>query len=132
MISPVSKSLLSALFGGAAAFFFAPMLWPLVMLLQPSGFWYWDSSLLAGLLAVAGFALAGGLLFGLFIGFPLLLFLQRFKLNNPFYLILAGGALSTIVFSELLSWPARAWPLYGYLFAVGGLCGAVAAKHNAL
>jgi uncharacterized membrane protein len=125
----LSKPLLSALFGGAAAFIVAPLLWPLLVFFEQGSL---SSTLLAGLLAVAMFALLGGLAFGLVVGFPLLVLLKRARFNHPLFVVLFGAVASTIVFSRFFTWPLDAWPLYGYFFIVGGLCSAVAAWKNAL
>jgi len=131
MTPPRSKNLLSALSGGAAAFVFAPLLWPLVIYLRQGSLTDLPV-LLAGLLTVAGIALVGGVVLGLLIGFPLLLILQRFGLTSPLFAIFGGAIASVVVFSGLLSWPADAWPLYAFFSVVGGLCGAVASRQNAL
>jgi len=131
MIPSVSKSLLSALFGGAAACIFAPVLWPLVIYLEKGGIPDL-SGLLNGLVAVAGLALLGGLLLGVLVGFPLLLLFPRVGIRNPLFIVLAGAIASAVVFSGFMSWPASAWPLYAFFTIVGGLCGAVAARQNAL
>ena len=126
MATPYSRSLLSALSGGAAAVFFAPLLWPIVVFAEQKGFadLY---TFLVGLLAVAGVALAGGLSLGLIVGFPLLLLLQRWEIANPIVPVAAGAIASAIVFSGFLSWPASSWFLYSFFAVVGGLCGWVAA-----
>jgi hypothetical protein len=90
------------------------------------------STLPAGILAIAGFALAGGLMLGLLVGFPLLLLFSRAGVRSPLFIVLAGAIASAVVFSGFMSWPASAWPLYAFFLVVGGLCGAVAAWRNAL
>ena len=129
MSHSLTKSLLSALLGGAAAFIFAPVLWPIVVYLEQGDL---SSTLLAGLLAVAFFALLGGLAFGLVIGFPLLALLKKVRLHSPLLIVSIGSLASAIVFSQFFSWPLSAWPLYGYFLIIGGLCSAVAAWKNAL
>jgi hypothetical protein len=126
MTAPYTRSLLSALSGGAAAFFFAPLLWPIVVLAEQKGFADLHT-FLVGLLTVAGVALAGGLSLGLIVGFPLLLLLQRRGIASPIVPVAAGAIASAIVFSGFLSWPASAWSLYSFFAVVGGLCGWVAA-----
>jgi hypothetical protein len=126
MATPYSQSLLSALSGGAAAVFFAPMLWPIVVFAEQGGFSDM-TTFLVGLLTVAGVALVGGILLGLLVGFPLLLLLQRWEIANPIVVVAVGAIASAIVFSGFLSWPVSAWPLYSFFAVVGGLCGWVAA-----
>jgi len=131
MTPSVSKSLVSALFGGAAAFLFAPILWPFAIYIEKGGIPEL-SVLLSGLLTVAGAALVGGLLLGLIVGFPLLLLFPRMGIRNPIFIVLAGAFSSAVVFSGFMSWPVSAWPLYAFFSIVGGLCGAVAVRQNAL
>jgi uncharacterized membrane protein len=124
MAASLIKKLLSALYGGASALFFAPLLWPIVIYHQQG---HLSSSLLVGLLAVAFFALLGGLTFGLFVGFPLLVLFERLHLSNPLFIVVAGAIASAVVFSKFLSWSLSSWPLYIFFLIVGGLCSSVAA-----
>lgn len=121
-----SQTLLSALSGGATAFLFAPILWPLVVL-QEQGAIADIASFMVGLLTVAGVALIGGLSLGLIVGFPLLLLLERRGITTPFIPVFVGAIASALIFSGFLSWTSAAWPLYFFFAAVGGLCGWVSA-----
>lgn len=125
---PISKTLISALAGGASASVIAPVLWPVVLLFEKDLFWGSSdlATLLSGLLAVGGIALVGGLVLGALVGFPILLLFQKLRLKNPILIVLTGAFTSSIIFSHWLSWPIEAWPLYAFFFIVGGLCSAVA------
>ena len=88
--------------------------------------WY---LLFSGLVAVAGFALLVGLVVSLFVGFPALLLLHEFALEQPFVVIGVSALISTLTLSKFMSWPIRLWPLYSFAMALGGLCGVVAWLH---
>lgn len=125
MRQPLTLRLKSALFAGAAAGLFAPLLWPFVVLAMQGRIADWHV-LLSGLVAVAGFGLLVGLVVSLFVGFPILLLLHKFALEQPLVVMGAGALISTLTLSEFMSWPIRLWPLYSFAVALGGLCGFVA------
>lgn len=118
----------SALLAGAVAGLFAPMLWPFVVWAMEGRIadWY---SLLSGLLAVAGVAFIVGLAVSLAVGFPVLLLLHRFSLEQPLIVIGAGALISTVTLSKFMSWPMSLWPLYSFAVVLGALCGFVAVVH---
>ena len=128
MRQPLTLRLKSALFTGAAAGLFAPLLWPFVVLAMQGRVadWY---LLFSGLVAVAGFALLVGLVVSLFVGFPALLLLHEFALEQPFVVIGVSALISTLTLSKFMSWPIGLWPLYSFAVALGGLCGFVACLH---
>lgn len=126
--SNLTRSLTSAVFGGVSAFFFGPLLWLGLIFLNDGEF---SSAAFAGLIAVALFATIAGLVFAVFVGFPILALFNRFGLHRPIFIILAASLASVLVFSRFLSLPLSAWPLYVYMCVLGALCGAVSAWHNA-
>lgn len=125
---PFTLRLKSALLAGAAAGFFAPLLWPFVVLGKQGGITDWYV-LLSGLFAVAWIAFVVGLLVSLAIGFPVLLLLHRFALDRPLVVIGAGALISTVTLSKFLSWPISHWQLYLFAVVLGGLCGFVSVLH---
>jgi hypothetical protein len=128
MTQPYTLRLKSALFAGAAAGLFAPILWPFVILATQGRIANWYV-LLSGLIAVAGIALVIGLLVSLLVGFPVLLLLHKLALEHPPVVIGAGALITTITLSKFMSWPLSHWPLYLFALVLGGLCGSVAVRH---
>ena len=123
-MSPALQLLKASAFGGATAFIFAPLVWPAVVLIEQGTL---STSVLTGLLGVALFAFFGGLTFAVLIGFPLGLILWSAKLTHPLVFMCVGGIASAVVFSQFLSWPPSAWPLYAFFLLVSALCSGVAA-----
>ena len=74
MSSSPGTLFLSALWGGAAASVFAPLLWPIVVLIEQGRISF---SFLFALPSVAFIALLSGLVFSAIVGFPLLAVLDR-------------------------------------------------------
>ncbi|MFP5505346.1 MAG: hypothetical protein ACLGH6_04050 [Gammaproteobacteria bacterium] len=128
MTPPFTLRLKSALLAGAAAGLFAPALWPLVVLATQGRITDWYV-FLSGLVAVAGLALAVGLLVSLVVGFPVLLLLHKLALEHPPVVIGAGALIATITLSKFMSWSLSLWPLYLFAMVLGGLCGLVAVGH---
>ncbi|MBK7280572.1 hypothetical protein [Candidatus Aalborgicola defluviihabitans] len=117
MSSSPGTLFLSALWGGAAASVFAPLLWPIVVLIEQGRISF---SFLFALPSVAFIALLSGLVFSAIVGFPLLVLSQKARL--PATLVIAIGALvSVFLFSALFSWPQSSWSLYAYVFTLGAL-----------
>jgi hypothetical protein len=124
----IQRALVSALIGGATASVVTPILWPfLAITMSPQSIFFssWDLSLLWVLVGIAVWAGALGLLFGLIVGFPVILLLHKAHLANPTLIILSGAASSALLFSGFRL-RFDLWPLYLFLLLVVGMCSAVA------
>jgi len=111
--------------GGLFPAILAPMLWPIVVLLIEG-----NLVSFSGLFYVLGIALIVGLSLALAIGFPMLLMLDYFHVNNT---ATAGVMFSLLAFFLFVYPPVEGigglierWPLVGFFSLLGGSAGAIA------
>lgn len=91
MMGKIIKAITAALLAGGSAGFFAPLLW-IPTLYVEKNLIYFDLTLAVGLFAVAFFSILIGLMVGLFIGFPLLLTINVFRIKYQNIVVPIMGA----------------------------------------
>lgn len=136
-MKPTARDCLeSALLGGSVASIAAPLLWPLVMLVDPptSPPSLLDApALLAGLSLVVMVALAAGIGSALAVGFPALWVVNQLGVSY-FYAVPIGACIGVVVVLAFFSWPPQpSFSLVTYgtvLGAVGGWVGATALRRT--
>lgn len=129
MALPLANSLRAAVQGGSFAGIAAPLLWPLVLLLDPPPSQGGEpASLVQGLLLIALLALVAGIAVSVFVGFPALLVLVALRLAYPPVVALVGAGLAVPVVFGFFSWPQPSLSLVLFSSIVGALCGWVAGR----
>ena len=108
----------------------APILWPFVVLLSEGNFPSWETYPTAALI-ITSFAFLIGLCACLALGFPALLILKKYNLNEPTVASGVGLVLAVALFfiigvggkDAVLS---QTWPILMFFAVLGAACGATA------